>query len=281
MLDTDFLARLDPEQRTVRVLEEIMPGSSVMTRDDGMSGQIHDLDLYLGGEPQQAVEVTEATIEPLRRADSARSKNVKEAMIAALGLRHSWHVFPTSATSFKHLGKRLLPLLAKLEQDGVDGFFFNADAGANETVMEIMTTCGIEFGRRWQQSANPKIVVGLPNDGRIWSEGDSPGRYVQAAVSDEASKADNIEKLGRSGAATAHLFVWVDSRNYPPWKDLARGVPPTAPPDLADAITTVWVAGFIEDHLAVWRSTPPDGWEMLDTRRDAMTGLIHGEDNRV
>jgi hypothetical protein len=59
MLDTDFLARLGPEQRTVRVLEEIMPGSSVMARDDGMSGQTHDLDLYIDGEPQQAVEVTE------------------------------------------------------------------------------------------------------------------------------------------------------------------------------------------------------------------------------
>ena len=54
----------------------------------------------------------------------------------------------------------------------------------------------------------------------------------------EAHKADNIWKLTAGlPSIERHLFVWIDSRNYRPWKDLVWGIPPLTPPTVPEEVT--------------------------------------------
>lgn len=261
-MDPDHLAGLpDAESRAMEVLLELHPGSSVLRRDFGNGTQIHDFDLIVHGETV-AVEVTEAAIPGVRSADAARRRHTERGTIPAPSLTRSWHVYPTPATRFGTLARRLPPLLAQLEAKGKDRFFFATDAGDDPVVLQIANDCAVEFGVAWPNLRPPQIVVGLAGDDRVWVEQPlAPAAHLTDAVEIEAWNEGNIRKLTRADGSSRHLFVWIGSENYLPWKDLDFGKLPLAPPRLPPGVDTVWVAGVgAGTRPIIWSAVPHGAW---------------------
>lgn len=127
----------------------------------------------------------------------------------------------------------------------MDRFFadLDADRGGPGPVAGLASRFGLTAGFAGAETANPKLIVALPNNLDVWvGRPNDPGRSVLEAVEVEAHKPDNIAKLERSGATERHLLIWVDVDNALAWQDLDRGHLPVALPSLPTAVTTVWVA---------------------------------------
>lgn len=177
-------------------------------------------------------------------------------------LDHDWHVYATAWAPFDTLAAEVPPLLQQVEQVGLERFFFGTDALRHPPVGDLYRL-GIEAGFRWKKKPTAKVVVSQPGDRTMWEEpAADPGRYMLDAIAVEGNKSDNVSKLAASGADRTHLFIWVDVRLYPPWKDLAVGRLPIRPPDLPSAINKVWVATCVQyDELVVWSVDRPNAWQ--------------------
>ncbi len=248
------------EERAVTILDGLLADATVVVTDIGRGG--HDLELRFADGRREAVEVTEATSERMQGAQAAYRKWLPEAYFVAPRLSHDWHVYATVWARFDVLAAHVPPLLHQLEQFSLEKFFFNSDALRHPPVADLYRL-GIEAGFRWNQKPIAKVVVSQPGDRTIWKEpAADPGQYLLDAIETEAAKPDNVEKLAASGCDRGHIFIWVDSGLYPPWKDLAVGRLPIRPPELPAAIDVVWVATCVPgDEVVVWSVDPPDPWQ--------------------
>ena len=259
----------DVETRAAGLIQAALPQVQIQQHDPGGGPvQTYDFDLVYDNGTVEALEVTEATDKSLRDAQGARAAKVPGAVLPAPGLRRSWHLYPTARTRFTSLSG-CIPLLAQLEQAGVDRFFadLDADPGGAGPVAALASRFGLTAGFAWSETTDPKLIVALPSNLDEWVEQpNDPGRSVLEAVGIEAHKPDNIAKLERSGATERHLLVWVDVDNALPWQDLDRGQLPIALPSLPDAVTTVWVATTGSHGKPIlWRARPP---ACCSSRRD-------------
>jgi hypothetical protein len=253
------------EAHAERIVKAVMPDVTVVQRDPGGGNrQIHDFDLVRANGAVEAMEVTEATSRQLRDAEGARTDKVPSGVLPAPGLQRAWHLITTPATPFRQLD-HCIPLLAQVEQAGLDRFFASTDALRVRAVHDLASQFGIEAGFASAPTTSPSLIPGLPSSLEEWvQDPNDPGRWVRQSAELEAHKTDNIAKLTSSGVDERHLFVWIDSRNSLPWNDLDHSALPNRPPTLPSAVTTLWVGAVdSRDRTIAWRVRPPDAWEML------------------
>jgi hypothetical protein len=76
--------------------------------------------------------------------------------------------------------------------------------------------------------------------------------------------AANAERLARSGRAARHLFVLIEPVSAEAWGALVSGELPKDPPQLPEAITTAWAAGYQADGgPVVWCVHRTGRWEFM------------------
>jgi len=151
--------------------------------------------------------------------------------------------------------------LAVIEAEGRQEFFVFTDALESPGVKRIYADLGIEAGRvfKWK---NPGVIgIGLPSLG---SEVDP--EFVLCALELEARKPDNRRKLGDVASDEAHLFVYIEHRNFPAWLTINDMKPTSQPPILPPEVTHVWVAASTRevDKFVVWRASAVEGWLHTD-----------------
>ncbi|MCL9663930.1 hypothetical protein L2091_01635 [Curtobacterium albidum] len=231
-----------------------------------------------------AVEVTRVTDEDVRRGLRALSESDKSP-VTGTPLRACWLVFTSqTAPGLKTLKQRVHPLVAQLEQAGLNFFF---DQRAQRHLLQ-----GREHANLYHELLQMKVERALASPDSAAREPDHQHRvYVavggggSASGSNEAvallsealaATTDNVGKLTASGAPQRHLFVWIDgatpfaieralSHRPPSWDDDGGngfGLP-TESPTLDPAFTHLWVVhegsgrGWLWDGEA-WRSLEDD-----------------------
>ncbi len=257
---------LRPSEQEAQLALSALLRCQVLPRDPGGgSSQLHDFDLVFEDGHAEAVEVTEAAIQPLRQAEAAHHSKIGYRFDVP-GIKYLWHLYPSMRSRFgawkaEELGRRL----AELEDKSKLKFFYGTDYARDETVRGLVHDYGVEWGRAHVTDATPYVLVSPPSDRRVWSSNhDNPGMNAVETLCAEASKGDNQAKLAKAATAERHLFVWVPHDNYLPWADLERGQLPTLIPQLPNAITTAWLASRNSDNrLVLWRLRPASGWDCI------------------
>ncbi len=249
----------DSEDRAASVVSAVTRGKPVR-RDDGKTPGVRDFDILFDDGHIEPLEVTRGTLPELNKALDAHNRRGKLVQ-SVPGLTRQWHVFSSTATSFKDLtASRLADVLVPLENSAIDTFMLPMDAfQAPQDAVQAARAAGLLAAFAHMGEAG-KIVVSPPNDDHIWSSDHSnPGRHAIGVAEDLASKPDNRHKLAVRGIVNSHLFIWIDETNYLPWADLLGELPNRAP-SLPPEITIVWLATRVNGLVICWSYAASRGW---------------------
>jgi hypothetical protein len=243
------------DQAAKQLVRLCLPEVEVCLHDDGSESMMYDLDLRWPDGRVDAVEVTIATSESLRRL---RRRLARRGRLDAVESTRSWIVpLAGSTTDVAAVRARIDHLLSLVEQAGFTAF------GQHEARRSVpvarVRRLGVDLGWSYVPvNGPPRIWLELPHRG-WWQQPET----VNAVVEDHAAR--NKEKLARSGRAERHLFVLLDSGEAEAWSVMLDGEPPEASPQLPEAVTTAWVTTTRADgNPTVWRVDRRAGrWEVL------------------
>lgn len=230
---------------------------------------------YLSPDAQVAVEVTRVT-DGRKAAGRGALRASQKAGVPEGVLQTCWLVFASETRAgLKTFLQSVHPLLMQLEAAGEEFFFDQAahvhvlERGPLSEVYLGLLKAGVERALAAPHRADPghthQIIPTLGGGGSA-SGSDAA---VELLVAELGRRADNPDKLGRSGAEQRHLFVWLDddtrfdiarplSRDAPSWDDGGFGLPSLVPP-IPAAVTHLWVVhersrrGWLWDG-ETWRS---------------------------
>ena len=245
-----------PDDQTAKQLLQLcLPEVEVCLHDDNSENMMYDLDLRWPDGRVEAVEVTRATSEPMRKL---HHRIARRGRLDAVESTRSWVVrLAAYDTDVAAVRARIDHLLGLVEQAGLTEFG-EWEARCSVAVARIRRL-GLDAACSFPpRDGRPRIMLELPE--RVWWQ---QPETVNAVVEDHAVL--NSEKLARSGRAERHLFVLLDSGQEEAWSVMLDGEPPEAPPQLPEAITTAWVTTTRADgNPTVWRvDRRADRWEVL------------------
>jgi hypothetical protein len=244
------------DQTAKQLLQLCLPDVEVCLHDDNSENMMYDLDLRWPDGRVEAVEVTRATSEPMRKLHSRIARRGRR--FDAVESTRSWVVrLAVYNTDVAAVRARIDHLLGLVEQAGLTEFA-EGEALCSVAVTRVRRL-GVDAAYSFPpRDGRPRIRLDLP--GRVWWE---QPEAVNAVVEDHAVR--NAEKLARSGRAERHLFVLLDSGEEVAWSVMLDDEPPEAPPQLPEAVTTAWVTTTRADgNPTVWRvDRRADRWEVL------------------
>jgi hypothetical protein len=244
-----------PDDVTVkRLVQRCLRGVEVCLHDDNSQPMMYDLELRWPDGHIEALEVTRATSAALRHVAHQLDK---QGPVHAIESTRTWnlHLAP-STTDVACVRREIDHLLSLVERAGFTKFG-PPEARRSSVVAEVRQRLGVDSGwSREAASGQPRIFLNVPQ--RWWFQNPET---VNAVVEDHAQR--NQEKLARSGCAERHLFVLFDFGELEAWSVLRDGELPEMPPQLPDAVTTVWVATYQQGEPVVWRVRQDGRWEVL------------------
>ncbi len=232
--------------------------------DDGSRPGMHDLDIFHIDAPVAAVEVTAAANPGL--IELWKLMNPPGERWLVNGLRGGWMVVLDPSARAQQLRRELPGLLRQLEEANIRelrddwrraGPF---DALAHELRIVGATQSGTAF------EGSVYITVERPDEqsgGFVADTSNAVSEWIGRYLG-EASQADVLEKLTRSGAHERHAFVLVPGFSTAPFTvidPLMRddSPAPTCDPRLPEAVTHVWVASTWSSGFG-FRWSPDNGW---------------------
>jgi len=241
------------DDRVVKgLLQRCLPGVEVCLHDDGTQDQMYDLDLRWPDGHVAALEVTTHTSEQMLRLGHRIGQ---QGHVVATEAARDWFLWLAVGTDdVQRVRAKADHLLALVERAGVTRLG-EREARSSVAVARVRRQLGVNYGFSREAKDRPRIVVSLPMDWFFVQP-----EAVNEAVEDHARR--NAVKLARSGLEERHLFVLM----VPPlraWTALVEREPPTAPPQLPEAVTTVWAASYRQGEPVVWRVRRSGCWEVL------------------
>jgi hypothetical protein len=234
------------EQAAKRLVRLCLPEVEVCLHDDDTEDMMYDLELRWPDGHAEAMEVTTDTASERRRIYDALERHGRT--FDATESQRDWFVrLETVTTDVRRVRAKIDPYLSLVEQEGLTSF-----SGRQHYTSNVVATVRRELGvdaafSREPAHQQPKIVLVGPDDG--W--GYKP-EAVNHAVERHASA--NAEKLARSGHDERHLFVLIETISFEASSALVSRKLPVDPPQLPEAITTAWAAGYgVDGAPVVWR----------------------------
>jgi hypothetical protein len=245
-----------PDDQTAKQLVRLcLPEVEVCLHDDGREDMMYDLELRWPDGHAEAMEVTTDTA-PERRQLYNRIE--REGTFDAIESKRDWFVWlGTGTTDIRRVRAKIDPYLSLIEQEGLTIF-----SGRQQHTSNAVTTMRRNFGvnltiSREPAHKQPRIKLYGPWHG--WSE---KPEAVNDAIERHASA--NAEKLARSGRDERHLFVLIETISFEASSALVARKLPEDPPQLPEAITTAWAAGYgVDEAPVVWRVRRTGRWEVL------------------
>jgi hypothetical protein len=224
------------EKIVKRVLEAVLPGAILAYRDSQSNGE-YDFELRYSSGHIAAVEVTASLDESSMRTDAAiRGNRAGGSAINAQECKKTWMLFPVDGADIPKIRRQADSLMAGFERrdvDEIDCLRSYSDSTTLDVCNELQIT-----GARVVADAGAQIIISHPVRGGAVGQ-DSAVR----AAEEEASKPDNIRKLGAAGTTERHLAVYMDARAGVPWISLTEFQPPSMKPVLPVEITDLWLIG--------------------------------------
>ena len=243
------------------VIETICVGSEMQFHCD-QSTSVPDFDLRYANGIGAVVEVTESVdrtwLETTKSVEDKRTVPTKKC-------RNSWVVQPRSNANTKNIRACIDGVLAMLEAGGHSQFPIPTVGDNSRSVEQIydeMQKLGIGIAQTVEPWL-PTHTIGilLPSrGGGVSIEG------FRQAIETEANKDDNKKKLAVYSDRERHLFVYLDARNFLPWRVIIHNDPPTDGPSIPTEVTHVWVAAINDTGLeaVVWKAERGSCWQSLN-----------------
>jgi hypothetical protein len=265
-----------PEELHALAIAERVLGIKLVHTDS--SGQVDIQSVGSAGnlDGKVAIEVTTvteqdriATLKRFRRTlDKERTAEAQDNLGPAI-LESCWIIIAPDTQHGAHkLGQQAEKQLSVLEKNEVTRFHPQRDVvavrdhdPASDELRRAriaLARLGIQIAQAVSDHARETGPEGGPHRHRVvtslGSGGSASGsnESVELVCAELDDRADNPKKLRASGAERQHLFVWVNehtsfgiarplSRNEPEWVADDQFGLPTAPPDLDDTVTDLWV----------------------------------------
>jgi hypothetical protein len=240
-------------ERIAKAIIEKLTGGKMVFRNDQSRGG-HDFDLEYPAGVLVPVEVTSSV--DAQKAETYAAIRKGGASVPRQKCQKHWLVHPLPDANIRRIRNEVDQYLAAIEADGLTSFHTYEHAYQYPSVAAILRNLRVESGGVVQRGG---IQIGYPGSG-----GAIGAQTATEAVSLEAMKPDNRQKLGRTGAQERHLFVYVDAINFLPWAALREFDPSVVkPPSLPDEITDLWAAAGAGKPTAytVWRGSSA-GWRV-------------------
>lgn len=235
-------------------------GAQVVLHDDGSAPSMYDLEIRYTDGRRGAVEVTAAEDEQLR-ADYGAIQGPR-SVIEDERLTGGWLVLLRSGARVKAARAALPDLLVRFEAAGLDDVsLYRQRKEADTWAHDALDSLGVTDTRAG--SVRPGMVALLPALRVAWLSSD-PEDVVAFAERFAASRPDNLHKLGDSGAAERHLFMWGGDvpQDWPSMRPLGLDIEalPSRAPQLPPEITDVWVAAQGERPSRIVHWNAREGW---------------------
>jgi hypothetical protein len=250
-------------------------------RDRGKVQAIHDFDIRRRDGTTIALEVT-ASVHSDR---AAMWKAIRKGDMAPKGIQRSWSI-ALQAPDDHSDGARIQEFLADapaalaiLELECPDGSVDLLDLRIQDSLTDAARDAVVRLRSLGARSANHLSPYGSSMLALGMGGTQSPNHELNRTV--ERLALSNAEKLRKASADERHLFVWIDSETD--WENnvaLATFQVPSDPPKLPEGIDVAWAALWAGganpecNAMAIWRVTPPTGWEIL--RVPAVRSYVRG-----
>jgi hypothetical protein len=245
----------DDERTAKRLVQLCWPEVQVCLHDDGSRPGMFDLWLCWPNQHVEAMEVTTETAPDLRQLGNRL--DVQGAVIATKSSR-DWFVYlEVGTTDVRNVRAKIDRLLGLVEEAGITRFG-RPEEHSSVAVARVRRQLGVNYAfSREAAGEKPRIQLILPMHG--W--------FIRPEVVNEAVERHaqlNAEKLSRAGHKERHLFMLIEPISKEVWSALVERQPPGTPPQLPDAITTAWAAGYRADGSPViWKVRRTGRWEVL------------------
>jgi hypothetical protein len=235
------MGELRPDERWAAALMSAHLGCPVVQHDDGSKSGMYDLDVHRPDGPVGACEVTAA----MHAQDAAFWRATKSgARWTEPDLAGGWIVNVRTSASVRDLRKQLPNRLRRYEAAGdrfplVEWDCFSKDDDLAALGVTSATQSNTDF---------PGSIYVLPalddrHGGFVPDHSNSLPAWLTHWTA-EPAQADNLRKLGQSGALERHLFVIVPAFTVAPHTVtdilISDGPAPEDPPDLPIEVTDVW-----------------------------------------
>jgi hypothetical protein len=239
-------------ERAAKAIVEELTGGMMVFRNEQSRGW-HDFDLEYPHGEQVPVEVTSSV--DVEKVEAYAAIRKRGSCVQRHKCRDNWLVHPLPDANIRRIRNEVDRYLAAIEVDHLTSFHTYAHAYEYPSVAAILRDLRVESGAVVRTEG---IQIGYPGSG-----GAIGAETAAQAITLEAMKQDNRQKLGRTGARERHLFVYIDATNFLPWAGLREFDPSVLkPPSLPDEITDLWAAAGAGWPAAytVWRARAA-GWQ--------------------
>ena len=270
------MSGLRAEEKVVAATITATLDVKVEQHDDGSQPGMHDLNIASANERLGAVEVT-AAADP----DSIqlwKLVNGRDERSIVPKLQGGWMLQLQPTARAKRLLKELPAFLEELETKGLTEIpnqhrrqEVPESVGARARALGVVS--GSQSGMDFPGSIY--LTIEQPSE-RMGGVVDNTGSVIPGWLRDfllDPHQADVLNKLARSGASERHAFILVPSFSIAPfgvvdmlWRDISDVIP-TAPPDLPDQVTHVWLMAFWTIGSGL-RWSPDRGWERFERQFD-------------
>jgi hypothetical protein len=245
-----------PDELTAkRFMRLCLPEVQVCLHDDGSQQGMHDLDLRWPDGHIEAMEVTTDTAPERRRLGNRIDR---QGAVVATEATRDWFVWlQAGTTNVRHIRAEIDHHLSLVEQEGLTRFAKH-DRHSSDAVANVRRALGVDVATSREAAHEPPRINLLPPMHWWWEKPEAVNQAV------ERHAPANAEKLARSGRAARHLLVLIEPISVEAWGALISGKVPDDPPQLPEAITTAWAAGYRADGgPVVWRVRRTGHWEVL------------------
>jgi hypothetical protein len=174
-----------------------------------------------------------------------------------------WWVHPLPGADTTKIRTHVDEYLAALEAQGHHRFCAWEDVNPSSAVTRILQELRIQAGEVMRWKTPNCIGIAFPSQGGLISA-EHVQRAIEAAVNNKRQKLA-AAKVDGTDVDERHLFVYIDPRNYLPWKALVQEHPPQQGPSLPPEITYVWAATRTPsaDEFVVWKAEQAKDWQDL------------------
>jgi hypothetical protein len=260
-----------PEEHWAQeVMTAVVTGATVTQHDDGSKPRMYDLRIAYSDGRIGAVEVTAAA----HPEALALWRLISGGRWIEPTLRGGWAVCVTPTASYKRLKTQLPALLLQLEACGETQLdvLVARDSSAENLARDLGIVSAYQGGTAYPGSIYPTINLPDEQTGGFASEtGDALATWLSDWILDPR-RADNLTKLGKSGADERDLVVIVADFGNVPFHVtdilMRDDAPlPSIPPSVPDEITHVWT-------MSTWSSGVGMRWS-AGGHWDRFDKLIH------
>jgi hypothetical protein len=245
-----------PDELTAtRFIRLCLPDVQVCLHDDGSRPMLYDLDLRWPDGHIEAMEVTTDTAPERRRLDN---RIERQGTVVATEATRDWFVWlKAGTTNVRYIRAEIDHHLSLVEQEGLTRFGLH-ERHSSDAVANLCRALGVNAAvSREAAHEQPRVKLIGPWHG-WWQKPEAVNQAV------ECHALANAEKLARSGRDERHLFVLIEEISLEASSALVSRKLAEDPPQLPEAITTAWAAGYQPDGgPVVWRVRRTGRWEVL------------------